>query len=262
MRLDLTYATLGVRCDDRGVATVTLNNPEKRNVLSAATIADLTDVARVLGASSDIRVMVLGGAGKVFCAGADLNWMQEQVKADRAERMREARKLAEMLNALNTIPIPLIGRVHGGAFGGGIGLACVCDVAIAENDTKFCFSETKLGLIPATISPYVVARMGEAKARRVFMSARVFGAKDAVDLGLVAKAVDQNALDDAIEAEVVPYLSTKPKAVAAAKALLSSLGPNIDPEIVEDTIRQLADVWETEEAAQGIAAFLARKPQR
>lgn len=258
----MTYETLNIHVDDRGVAYVELNAPDKRNALSSQMIADLTDMAQTLGAEVSTRAMVLSGAGKVFCAGGDLNWMKAQIEADRETRMAEARKLAEMLSALNEMPTPLIGRIHGGAFGGGVGMACVCDVAIADEGTKFGLTETRLGLIPATIGPYVLARMGEGNARRVFMSARLFDAQEAADLGIVAKAVASADLDACIEAEVAPYLSVAPEAVAAAKALARALGPRIDGDVIDDTIRRLADTWEGEEAAHGIGAFLNKEKAR
>ena len=258
----MNYDTLNIRMDGRGVAYVTLNMPDKRNALSARMIAELTDMAQTLGAETTTRAVVLSGAGKVFCAGGDLNWMKAQIEADRATRMAEARKLAEMLSALNEMPSPLIGRIHGGAFGGGVGMACVCDIAIAEAGTKFGLTETRLGLIPATIGPYVLARMGEGNARRVFMSARAFEADEAAELGIVARAVGPDALDAAVEAEVVPYLSVAPEAVGAAKALARALGPRIDAGVIDDTIRRLADTWEGEEAAHGIDAFLNKRPAR
>ncbi|MEL6318831.1 MAG: crotonase/enoyl-CoA hydratase family protein, partial [Pseudomonadota bacterium] len=230
--------------------------------LSARMIEELTDAARTIGSAETTRAVVLSGAGKVFCAGGDLGWMKQQIAADRAGRMREARKLAEMLSALNEMPAPLIGRLHGGAFGGGVGLACVCDVAIAAAETKFGLTETRLGLIPATIGPYVLARMGEGRARRVFMSARLFDAEEAVALGIVATAVPEEALDAAVEAEVAPYLSVAPRAVGAAKALARALGPRIDAAVIDDTIERLADIWEGEEAAHGIDAFLNKTPPR
>jgi methylglutaconyl-CoA hydratase len=256
----MTYKKLEIRVDKRGVAYVKLNVPDKRNVLSAWMIDELTRMARTLGAALETRAIVLSGAGKIFCAGGDLLWMKAQIEADRTTRMREARKLAEMLNALNVMPTPLIGRIHGGAFGGGVGLACVCDVAIADEATRFGLTETRLGLIPATIGPYVLARMGEDKARRVFMSARVFDAIEAASLGIVARAVPADGLEEAVEAEVVPYLSVAPGAVGAAKALARALGPRIDSAVIDDTIRRLADSWEGDEARQGVAAFLEKRP--
>lgn len=255
----MTYETLDIRTDARGVAYVTLNRPDKRNALSSLMISELTEMAASVGQAPATRAIVLAGAGHVFCAGADLAWMKAQVEADRSTRMREARKLAGMLQALNTMPTPLIGRIHGGAFGGGVGMACVCDVAVAAEGTNFGLTETRLGLIPATIGPYVLARMGEGRARRVFMSARIFGASEAVLLGIAARSVAEKDLDDAVEAEVAPYLSVAPGAVGAAKALTRSLGPQIDDLVIEDTIRRLADSWESEEAAEGIASFLEKR---
>jgi methylglutaconyl-CoA hydratase len=256
----MSWKTLDVRTDERGVVAVRLNTPEKRNVLSALMITELTEMAATIGHDDRTRAIVLSGAGTVFCAGADLNWMKAQIEADRPQRMREARKLAEMLQALNTMGAPLIGRLHGGAFGGGIGIACVCDVTLADSATKFCFSETRLGIIPATIGPYVLARMGEGNARRVFMSARVFDAAEAERLGIVSRAVATDALDQAVEAEVAPYLQVAPGAVAAAKKLARDLGRPIDAHVIDDTIRRLADIWETPEALHGIAAFLGKRP--
>ena len=252
----MSYDTLDIEIDARGVAYVRLNQPDTRNALSAEMLADLTDMAQTLGAARGTRAIVLSGNGKTFCAGGDLKWMKAQIEADRATRMREARKLAEMLQALNEMPTPLIGRLHGGAFGGGAGLACVCDVAIAAAGTKFGFTETRLGLIPATIGPYVLARMGEGRARQVFMSARIFEAAEAERLGIVARVVAPEALDAAVEAEVAPYLAVAPGAVGAAKALARALGPRIDDAVIDDTIRRLADTWEQDEAAKGIDGFL------
>lgn len=256
------YQTLLVNIDARGVAYVTLNRADKRNALSGQMIEDLTDMAQSAGASDDIRAIVLKGAGKVFCAGADLSWMKTQIEAAPDVRMVAARKLATMLHALNEMPTPIIGRIHGAAFGGGIGMACICDVALAEDTTKFGFTETKLGLIPATIAPYVMARMGEANARRVFMSARIFGASEARVLGIIARTTTAIEIDAAIEAEVAPYLGVAPKAVGAAKALVRSLGPRIDAEVIDATIRHLADAWESDEAAHGIDSFLNKRPPR
>ncbi|MEL6475795.1 MAG: crotonase/enoyl-CoA hydratase family protein [Pseudomonadota bacterium] len=255
----MPYETLDLQLDARGVAYVTLNLPEKRNAMSAEMIAELTDLARTIGAARETRAMVLSGAGKVFCAGGDLAWMQAQIAADRAGRIVEATKLAEMLRALNEMPTPLIGRAHGGAFGGGVGLLSICDVAVAAEGTRFGLTETRLGLIPATIGPYVIARMGEGRARRIFMSSRLFDAAEAVALGLIAVAVPEAELDAAIEAQVAPYLAAAPGAVGAAKALARHLGPSIDDQVIAETIERLADTWETEEAAAGITAFLEKR---
>ncbi|WP_170528003.1 crotonase/enoyl-CoA hydratase family protein [Ruegeria arenilitoris] len=255
------FETISISTDLRGVAKLTLNRPEKHNAMSAQMIAELTQAAAQLGETNDVRVVVLTGAGKSFCAGGDLGWMQAQMAADPETRFVEARKLAEMLNALNTLSKPLIGALQGNAFGGGVGMAAVCDVAIGVDSLKMGLTETRLGLIPATIGPYVIARMGEARARRVFMSARLFDAAEAVELGLLARAVPADELGAAIEAEVQPYLSCAPGAVASAKALVRDLGPRIDAAVIDHTIRALVDRWETDEAHEGISAFFdKRKP--
>ncbi|MFA3917565.1 crotonase/enoyl-CoA hydratase family protein [Ruegeria hyattellae] len=254
------FETIEISVDARGVASLTLNRPEKHNAMSGQMLADLTAAAAALAQDEAVRVVVLTGAGKSFCAGGDLGWMQAQMAANRETRFTEARKLAEMLQALNTLPKPLIGALQGNAFGGGVGLASVCDVAIGVEGLKMGLTETRLGLIPATIGPYVVARMGEARARRVFMSARLFGAAEAVELGLLARAVPEDSLHDAVEAEVVPYLTCAPGAVASAKALARSLGPRIDDAIIDATITALVERWETDEALEGIAAFFERRP--
>ena len=255
------YQTIDIEQDGRGVATLMLDREDKHNALSAQMIAELTEAAGKLGADPDVRVVILTGAGKSFCAGGDLRWMQDQMAADVDTRFVEAKKLAMMLNALNEMPKPLIGRVQGQAFGGGVGMASVCDVAIGADHAKFGLTETRLGLIPATIGPYVLARLGEAMARRVFMSARIFGAEEAVTLGLLAKAVPAEALDDAVEAEVAPYLNCAPGAVAEAKRFTRWLGMPITEETIDQTIRGLVTRWESDEAQEGIGAFFdKRKP--
>ncbi|WP_037309415.1 crotonase/enoyl-CoA hydratase family protein [Ruegeria halocynthiae] len=255
------FQTISVTTDARGVATLTLDRAEKHNAMSALMIAELTQAAAQLGADDTVRAVVLTGAGQTFCAGGDLGWMRDQMAADPDTRFVEARKLAEMLQALNTLPKPLIGALQGNAFGGGVGLASVCDVAIGVETLKMGLTETRLGLIPATIGPYVIARMGEARARRVFMSARLFDAGEAVGLGLLVRAVPASDLADAVEAEVLPYLSCAPGAVASAKGLVRTLGPRIDDAVIDQTIRALVNRWETDEAREGIDAFFdKRKP--
>ncbi|MEM9240646.1 MAG: enoyl-CoA hydratase-related protein, partial [Pseudomonadota bacterium] len=183
------YETLILERDARGIVTLWLNRPEKHNAMSGQMIEELTRAARELSEDESVRAVVLAAKGKSFCAGADLTWMRAQFEATPGARAREATKLARMLQTFNTLPKPLIGRVHGNAFGGGLGLLSVCDVVVATQEVQMAFTETRLGLIPATIGPYVCARMGEAKARQVFMSARRFDAREAVRLGLVTFAV-------------------------------------------------------------------------
>lgn len=251
--------TLRIETDARGVATLRLARPEKHNALNATMIGELTTAAGRLGRDPAVRAIVLAAEGESFCAGGDLGWMQAQMAADGPTRAAEATRLAMMLQALNTCPKPLIGRVQGNAFGGGVGLMAVCDVAIGASTARFGLTETRLGLIPATIGPYVLARMGEAMARRVFMSARLFDAEEALTLGLLARAVPPGSLDAAVEAEVAPYLSCAPGAVAEAKALARRLGPRIDAEVISASVDALVRRWESAEAAEGIAAFFAHR---
>jgi len=258
----MTYETIEIECDARGVATLWLAREDKHNALSARMIAELTEAAQALGADDAVRVVVLAARGRSFCAGGDLGWMQDQMAADADTRGREAAKLALMLQALNTLPKPLIGRVQGNAFGGGVGMASVCDIAIGADSVLMALTETRLGLIPATIGPYVCARMGEARARRVFMSGRRFDAAEAVDLGLLARAVPAADLDAAIAAEIAPYLDCAPQAVARAKALLRRLGPVIDEATIAHTIAELTACWEGDEAPEGIGAFFAKRKPR
>lgn len=252
------YQTLKRRRDGRDVVHLTLNRPDKRNAISARMQDELTDFAHTI--DSDTRAVVLSGAGDIFCTGGDLDWMREQIKADRATRIVEARRLADMLAALNAMPVPLIARVQGAAYGGGVGLICVCDVVIAASDAEFGLTETRLGLIPATVAPYVVARMGEGNARRVMLSARLFGADEARAHGIVSRVVGPDALDEAVEAEVKACLTVAPGAVGATKALIRSLGPVIDDAVITATIERLADTWEGEEATAGIDAFFTKTP--
>jgi methylglutaconyl-CoA hydratase len=257
----MSYATIRITLAENGIATLTLARPEKHNALNAEMISDLTHAAGELGSSGRVRVVVLEGEGDSFCAGGDLDWMKAQFEASREERMREARRLANMLRAINDLPKPVIAAVNGAAFGGGVGMICVADNAIAASTVKLGLTETRLGLIPATIGPYVAARLSEGSTRRVFMSARIFGAEEALNLGLVGRVAPPDELAAAVEAEARAYLAVAPGAVAAAKALARRLTSRIDDAVIEETIRRLADTWETPEAKEGIRAFLEkRKP--
>lgn len=257
----MNYATIRTTVDDRGVASLELARPEKHNALNPEMIAELTTAAARLGADESVRVVVMSGQGTSFCAGGDLDWMQRQFTATRQQRLKEARALAEMLRALNELPKPLIGAVKGHAYGGGVGLLSVCDAVIAVDTAKFGLTETRLGLIPATIGPYVTARLGEGRARRMFFSPRLWSAGEARDIGLVSVIATVAGFAAAVEAEVTPYLSAAPHAVASAKALARALGPVIDAAVISATIERLADTWEAAEAQEGVSTFLEkRKP--
>lgn len=256
----MNFETISIAVDQRGVAVLTLARPDQHNALSGQMIADLTGAAALLGADRQVRVVVVTGAGTSFCAGGDLKWMKDQVDATREQRTAEARKLALMLKALRELPKPLIARVNGQAYGGGVGLISVCDAAIAATGARFGLTETRLGLIPATISPYVIDRIGSAAALRYFTSARIFAADEARSVGLVSAVVEPDGLDAAIEAEIEPYFATAPDAVAAAKALVQAVGRPIDEQLIEMTLMRLADTWETVEAREGLASFIEKRP--
>lgn len=253
------FDTISIQTDERGVATLLLDRAEKHNALSAQMIQEITAAAKKLGEDDAVRVVVLKGAGKSFCAGGDLGWMQDQMAADPVTRGREAKALAMMLFALNSMPKPLIGCLAGNAFGGGVGMAAVCDVAIAAEGIKMGLTEVRLGLIPATIGPYVIARLGEANARRVFMSGRLFDAAEALDLGAVSKVVAPDAMDEAIEAEIKPYFAAAPEAVARSKRLALHLGSNITEATIDHSIGELVACWESETAKEGVSAFFEKR---
>lgn len=252
------YETVRVGIDARGVATVTLDRPDKHNAMNAAMIAELTTLAERLGQDPEVRVVVLAAEGRSFCAGGDLGWMRDQAGKDRAGKIIEARSLADMLALWNALPRPVIARVHGPAYGGGLGLMAVSDIVIAAAGTRFALTETKLGLIPATIGPFVVRRMGEGFARRVFLTAKPFDADYATRTGLVSEVVAADALDPAVEAECEAALACAPGAMGAAKALCLRLGGSPVADHIEATVAALADRWESDEAEARIAAFFAR----
>ncbi|MBR9765207.1 MAG: crotonase/enoyl-CoA hydratase family protein [Rhodobacteraceae bacterium] len=258
----MSYQTIRIEREARGVAWLWLARGEKHNAMSAQMITELTRAAEELGADDSVRVVVLAGEGRSFCAGADLGWMQDQMRADAATRRREARALAGMLGALDALPKPLIGRIHGNCFGGGVGLVACCDQAIASDQLQMALTETRLGLIPATIGPYVVARTGPAGARRIFFQGARFDAAQALRLDLLAEVVAPEDLDAAVESALAPILQTAPEAVARAKALARKLGTPPSAEEIDHSIEELVACWEGEEAQEGIAAFFERRKPR
>lgn len=255
------FETLLLDIDDRGVAKLTLNRPDARNAMSQELIRDLTEATRQLAADEKARVVVLTGAGEIFCAGGDLKMMQRQVTGTRASRVSDATELARLLLELDRSPKPLIGRINGSAFGGGLGLISVCDIAIGVTTAKYCLTEVKLGLIPATISPFVVARLGVPNSRRVMLNAKEMDGPEAVSLGLLSAAVEPQHLDAAVEREVQLFLRCAPGAVGRAKQLIQHVSTHSAEENLTYTAEQLADCWESAEIQEGIAAFLTkRKP--
>ena len=253
------FETLLLSVDARGIATLTLNRPATHNALNATLIAELKRAADWLTGQSSLRAVVLTGVGASFCAGGDLGWMQQNMKKSRAERVAESFELALMLRALNELPMPLIGRVNGPAYGGGVGMISVCDVSVAVDTGVYCLTEVRLGLLPANIAPYVVARMGEANARRTFLTAKRMNAAEARRLGLVSEVVGAEQLDAAIERELADLLQCAPGAVAATKKLVSYVDSHDLPTSMIYAADKLADAWETEEGREGISAFFAKR---
>jgi methylglutaconyl-CoA hydratase len=251
--------TVLTEIDALGVATVSLNRADKHNAFDDAVIAQLDNSFTRLAGDRSVRIVVLASAGKSFSAGADLGWMQRMADYDREENLEDARALAEMLRKLNHLPQPTIARVQGAAYGGAVGLVSCCDIAIGSERARFCLSEVKIGLIPATISPYVIAAIGQRAARRYFISAEVFDAEAAVRLGLLSELVPAEELDSAVDAHIQQLLQNGPLAVAAAKRLaLEMADPDISAETIEESCRRIADIRVSEEGQQGLQAFLGK----
>jgi methylglutaconyl-CoA hydratase len=252
-----------LKVEKRGrVALVTLNRPEIRNAFDEALIASLTQAMRSLDADDGVRAVVLAGAGPAFCAGADLNWMKRMAGYSYEQNFADAEALAAMLQTIDRLRKPTIARVHGAAFAGGVGLVAACDIAIGAPEAKFCLSEAKLGLSPATISPYVVRAMGERMARRYFLTAEVFDADEAYRIGLLQARAPAQELDAAIEALTGHLIAGGPAALARIKDLIRAVssGP-VDETLVKDTARRIAEIRVSAEGREGIAAFLEkRKP--
>jgi len=244
------------------VAFVRLNRPEIRNAFDDTLIASLTRVLRELDTDSSVRAVVLAGAGPAFCAGADLNWMKRMAGYGYDQNLDDARALAKMLKTLDRMAKPTLARVHGPAFAGGVGLVAACDIAIGTTDAKFCLSEAKLGLSPATISPYVVRAMGERAARRYFLTAEVFDANEAYRIGLLSSVSASEKLDDDI-GEILKHLTAGgPAALAKIKDLIRVVSSgSVNDAMIDDTAKRIAEIRVTAEGKEGIASFLEkRKP--
>jgi methylglutaconyl-CoA hydratase len=254
------FETLLVETGGDGVTRVTLNRPEAKNAMSQQLVEELAAAVSQLGADASVRAIVLSGAGDVFCAGGDLKGMKQQVFRSRDERIADATSLARLLAEMNELPKPLIGRINGPAYGGGVGLISVCDVAIGVDTARFALTEVTLGLLPATISPYVVARLGVPNSRRAILTGRKFDAQEAVRIGLLNEIVEDEYLDAAIRDELASTLQCAPQAVAASKKLIRYVSSHDTPENIQYTAEALADAWESAEVAEGIAGFLEKRP--
>jgi methylglutaconyl-CoA hydratase len=253
-------ATLDIRRPSPHVAEVWLNRPEVRNAFNDGVITELTDTFRTLGADPSLRVIVLGGHGKAFCAGADLSWMRAMAGYSWDENRADAGRLAEMLWTIYSCPLPVVGRIHGDCYAGGVGLAAVCDVLVAAEGLNFCLSEARLGLLPATIGPYVVKALGEQASRRYFVTAERFTAAEAKVLGFVHEVVAAEALDTKV-AEIVGLLvANGPAAVKACKQLVQDVaGREITAALRDDTARRIADIRASAEGREGVQAFLNKR---
>ncbi len=254
----MSYQTLYFEVDGRGVAYVMLNRPEKHNAMNAMMMDELEAVAQEVSSNNTIRVMVLAAKGKTFCAGGDLQWMQLQAKEEREGKVLEASRLTRMLYALDTLNKPLIACVQGPAYGGGVGLLSVCDTVLAYEGCTFALTETRLGLIPAIIGPYVIRCLGETHARSVFMNGKVFNTQKAWCMGLVSEIVTIDKLATAVELEVNYYLQCAPGAVTDAKKLCLTLARGEQENPIEYSIEQLVKRWESEEAQIGIDCFFEK----
>jgi methylglutaconyl-CoA hydratase len=242
------------------VLTVTLNRPDVRNALDDKLIAGLTETFRSVG--DDVIAVVLKGEGKVFCAGGDIAWMQRSIDYTEAENLADARALGGLFLAIDDCPCPVIGQVHGAAFGGGVGLACVCDVVAAADETKFCFSEVKLGLSPAVISAFAIRKIGLSHARRYFLTAEVFGAEDARSIGLAHEVCTDFDLEPKV-AEIVDSLRTNgQKAVRQAKALAKQVAYLSSEEALAVSAKVIASLRVSPEGQEGVRAFLEKRPPR
>lgn len=257
----MSYDTLKLAVNERGVAMLTLNRPDVHNAMNGLMWDEGIDAVRRLEQDAAVRVVVLTGEGKSFCAGADLKYQLSQRGAARSVKLAEARKLAQWLRDLDTMSKPLIGRIQGPAYAGGLGLISVCDIAIGLATARFSITEARLGLIPAMISPYVIRRLGTAKARRYFLNGSAFDAADAVSCGLLDRAVAAEALDAAVDEEVRQSLQCAPGAVKTIKRLIDYVSRHSFEDNFSYTVERIADMWDDPEAVEGLTSFVEkRKP--
>ena len=255
-------STLKIEITHR-VGVVWMTRAEVRNAFNETTIAELTEAFRTLGADPEVRAIVLAAEGPAFCAGADLDWMRRMSQYSHDENRADAMKLATMLRTIHECPKPVIARVHGPAFAGGVGLVAACDIAIASLNAEFCLTETKLGLIPATIAPYVMRAIGPNQARRYFLTAEKFDAGEAFRIGLVHNIAPPDELDATINELLGTLMLTSAEAVTAAKRLVRELAFRpIDDALVADTAERIAAIRQSADGREGIASFLEKRKPR
>ena len=249
-------------CEAGAVATITLNRPEVRNAFNDDMIAEVTGAFVALGGRDSVRCIVLAAEGKAFCAGADLNWMRRMADYTRAENLADAAALAEMLRVMYECPKPTIARIQGDVYAGGMGLVAACDMAVSVDTANFCLSEVKLGLIPATISPYVIRAMGARAAHRYFLTAERFDAKEAHRIGFVHEVVSADQLDAKVAELTNALVSASPNAVRSCKTLVQEVaGQDIKAALIGLTVEGIADIRTSSEGREGVQSFLQkRKP--
>ena len=246
---------------DGPVLRLTLNRPEVRNAFDEQLIAALTAAAAEAAEDRTLRAVVLGGNGKTFCAGADIGWMSKAIAYTQRENLSDAEDLSRMLERLDTLALPLVGRIHGAALGGGVGLAAVCDIVVAAEDAVFALSEVKLGIVPAVVAPYVLRKIGVSAARELFLTGARFSAARAKEIGLVHEIVPVEDLDAAIGRRLTEILSAGPKAVGIAKALIREIAGANPRDVIGLTTNTIASQRVSEEGQEGLRAFLEkRKP--
>lgn len=248
---------------DGPVATITLNRPELRNAFNETAIAELSAAFQRVNEDAQLRVVILAAQGPAFCAGADLNWMKKMAGYSRQQNLADAGQLAAMLSAIDLCSKPVIARVQGDVYAGGVGLVAAADIAVVAENVNFCLSETRIGLIPATISPYVIRAMGMSAARRYFLTAERFSATRARECGLAHEVVGAHALDETVAGIVKALLAASPQAVSAAKRLVRDVGGReIDDALIADTVERIADIRASEEGREGIQSFLDKRKAR
>lgn len=255
----MNYLQLTVQA---GVATLLLNRPDVRNAFNDEVIAEFTQAFGALGGRDDVRCVVLAAAGQAFCAGADLNWMRRMADYSHAENLADAAQLAEMLRVIYECPKPTIARIQGDVYAGGMGLVAVCDMAVSVDTANYCLSEVKLGLIPATISPYVIRAMGARAAHRYFLTAERFSAPEAQRIGFVHEVVSVDQLDARVAEITQALVNASPAAVKACKQLVQDVaGRDISAELIAGTVQGIADIRSSEQGREGVQSFLQkRKP--
>ena len=254
----MRYQTIELQ-QDNYIATLWLDRPDVRNAFNETTIAEITQAFRDLGSDDSIRAIILAARGPAFCAGADLNWMKKMAGYTHAENLADAAQLAAMLLTIYRCPKPVVAKVQGDCYAGGMGLVAVCDIAVAVDTANFCLSEVKLGLIPATISPYVIKAIGEHAARRYFLTAERFSAPEAHRTGFVHDVVKADALDATVDGIVQALITNSPHAVKEAKRLVQDVaGMPLTDALVADTVARIADIRTSDEGREGVQSFLEK----